>query len=125
MKNETLFVALPPLIKVPVQTTKSLHQEMGECIAKIPAQAFPQILTLARNGSAIAQYVLSMMYYSGSAVSQDSIMAEQWLEKSAAQGFAKAQYHLAMQILEESPTRALALLEAAATQHNADEQFAL
>lgn len=52
------------------------------------------IESLARQGNAIAQYNLGVMYAAGSDVEQDNVKAFEWLNKSASQGLAEAQYNI-------------------------------
>jgi TPR repeat protein len=50
---------------------------------------------LARQGDALAQFNLALMYHSGSGVMADETQAVNWYQQSAANGYVKAQEFLA------------------------------
>lgn len=50
---------------------------------------------LARQGDALAQFNLALMYHSGAGVAADEAQAVNWYQKSAANGSVKAQEFLA------------------------------
>ena len=58
------------------------------------ASDFRQILQLAEQGVAEAQYNLGVMYENGQGVRQDDAEAFRWYRKAAEQGVAEAQYNL-------------------------------
>ena len=57
-------------------------------------QDFKEMLQVAEQGDAAAQYNLGLMYYKGQGVRQDDAQAVQWFHKAAEQGSAAAQYNL-------------------------------
>lgn len=52
--------------------------------------AFPKFLTLAQQGNAPAQFNVGAFYLNGQGIQKDEKLAEEWFEKSAAQGNARA-----------------------------------
>ncbi|MEM7366331.1 MAG: SPOR domain-containing protein [Pseudomonadota bacterium] len=56
--------------------------------------AFQEFLVLANRGDARSQTVIAMMYKYGESVPKDPLMAANWYEKAAKQGYSPAQYHL-------------------------------
>ncbi len=74
----------------------------------------------AAAGDALAQFVLARMYQHGDGLNADSKKAEQWLQQSAVNGNAKAQYHLAELLMQRSllvPTKSLKLQQQAAASY--------
>jgi TPR repeat protein len=61
---------------------------------KSVTKAKAMLTTAAKQGHALAQAVLSTMYFSDEEVSQDHNEAARWSRKAADQGHAKSQYHL-------------------------------
>ena len=57
--------------------------------------AYEEWLPLATDGTASAQFNISILYYGGEGVSTDFYMAQLWFRKAAAQGHAEAQFNLA------------------------------
>lgn len=51
---------------------------------------------LAEKGHAIAQFNLALLYHSGSGISMDEKKALEWYEKSAKNGYYKAQEYMAV-----------------------------
>ena len=51
---------------------------------------------LAEKGHAIAQFNLALLYHSGSGISMDEKKAVEWYEKSAKNGYYKAQEYMAV-----------------------------
>jgi len=51
---------------------------------------------LAEEGHAIAQFNLALLYHSGSGISLDEAKAVEWYEKSARNGYYKAQEYMAV-----------------------------
>ena len=49
---------------------------------------------LAREGQAVAQLRLGLLYYHGHGVRESDALAVQWFERAARQGLAEAQFHL-------------------------------
>jgi len=49
-------------------------------------QAFQELLPLAEDGNADAQYAIAYMYYYGQGVPQDVDVAKSWMKKAASQG---------------------------------------
>ena len=60
------------------------------------ATALKELLPLAEQGHAGAQYFIGYMYYKGQGVDQDGEEAVKWLRKAAEQGDVKAQLRLGM-----------------------------
>jgi len=58
------------------------------------ATALREWQPLAKQGHAIAQYNLGLLYANGQGVPKDDAQARQWYEKAAAQGQADAQVYL-------------------------------
>jgi TPR repeat protein len=58
------------------------------------ATAVQELLPMAQQGNARAQYNLGVMYANGQGISQDSAQAAQWYRQAAEQGYATAQYNL-------------------------------
>ena len=58
------------------------------------ATALREWQPLAKQGQALAQYNLGLLYANGQGVSKDDAQAQQWYEKAAAQGHADAQVNL-------------------------------
>ncbi|MCW5588566.1 MAG: SEL1-like repeat protein [Legionellales bacterium] len=58
--------------------------------------AFKQLQPAAAHGSAEAQYALGYMYYYGLGTPKNINLARMWIDKSAAQGLAKAQKAMAL-----------------------------
>ncbi len=56
--------------------------------------AVAELLALAEQGSAKAQFNLGLMYADGEGVSQNDAEAVNWYRKAAEQGLADAQYNL-------------------------------
>ena len=56
---------------------------------------FKEMLQVAEQGNAVAQFNLGLMYDKGQGVRQDYAQAVQWYRKAAEQGDAQAQYNLA------------------------------
>jgi TPR repeat protein len=60
------------------------------------ASTFDYRLKLANLGSATAQYALGVMYANGQGAPQDDKQAVKWYQKATEQGYAAAQYNLAV-----------------------------
>jgi localization factor PodJL len=60
----------------------------------LPGPAAVSYLKAARDGNAMAQHNLAMMYATGEGVNRDEVEAGVWFARSAAQGDAGAQFHL-------------------------------
>jgi TPR repeat protein len=58
------------------------------------ATAMREWQPLAKQGHAVAQYNLGLLYANGHGVPKDDVQARQWYEKAAAQGHANAQVNL-------------------------------
>ena len=56
--------------------------------------AYNEVVALAEQGNAKAQFNLGLMYENGQGVPQDDKQAVYWFRKAAEQGNAKAQYNL-------------------------------
>jgi hypothetical protein len=56
--------------------------------------ALPKLKVAAEKGKKGAQYRLARCYDKGHGVAEDNALAVKWYQKAAAQGHAKAQYHL-------------------------------
>ena len=57
---------------------------------------FAQILELAKEGNADAQYAVGSMYLTGEGVEQNYVAAFGWISKAANQGVIDAQHDLAL-----------------------------
>lgn len=94
-------------------------------------QVFALYARSAELGNAAAQYNIGMMYSNGESVWVDYQQAVYWFRKSAAQNFSPAQYRLGEMYLFEKGglpkdlSKAVALFEQAAAQHDADAQMNL
>ncbi len=89
------------------------------------AQAYRQLLPLARKQDARAMYLVGIMYQTGRGVPQDDATAANWHEGSAKLGNASGQYALARMVIEgrgvvKSRERGIALLKLAAAQGQPD-----
>ena len=85
------------------------------------AQAYRQLLPLARKQDARAMYLVGIMYQTGRGVPQDDATAAEWHEASAKLGDASGQYALARMVIEgrgvvKSRERGIGLLRLAAAQ---------
>lgn len=58
------------------------------------ATALHEWQPLAKQGHAVAQYYLGLLYANGQGVPKDDVQARQWYEKAAVQGHADAQVNL-------------------------------
>ena len=58
------------------------------------ATAFEEMLPIAEQGNADAQFALGVMYGNGDGVPQDYAVAMKWYRLAAKQGIARAQYNL-------------------------------
>ncbi|MBX3608109.1 MAG: sel1 repeat family protein [Piscinibacter sp.] len=67
-------------------------------IAAVQRKDYPQAVRLleplARDGNALAQLRLGLLYYHGHGVRESDAQALQWFERAARQGLADAQFHL-------------------------------
>ena len=75
-------------------------------------QAKAEIATIAQcwqnayDGDAANQYKLAVCYFKGIGIEKNNTVAQQWLEKSAAQKYSEAQYDLAViYMLDKSPEK--------------------
>ncbi len=59
-----------------------------------PSRIIPVITRLAKDGNAVAQNQLGLMYFSGKGVNADHKLAFQWFRKAADQNYLEAQYYL-------------------------------
>lgn len=89
------------------------------------AQAYKQLLPLARKKDARAMYLIGVMYQSGRAVPQDDPTAAGWFEASAKLGNASGQYALARATIEgrgveKNRDKGIALLQLAAAQGHSE-----
>lgn len=66
----------------------------GSVIAKAYTKALAECASLAKEGSAEAQFYLGLMYSNGYGDAQDKALAESWYKKAADQGLATAEYNL-------------------------------
>ncbi len=91
------------------------------------AKAFKEVMPLADQGNADAQFILGKMYWEGQGVLKDSDQAIKWFKLSAAQGNADAQFYLGSFYL--LPHRDIAegakWLRISAEQGNQDAQWLL
>lgn len=98
--------------------------------AGIPTEYCDELVKLAEDGNAEAQYNLALLYYMGEELTQSYPEAYKWLLKSAEQGNAKAQYSLGTLYLQgqgvtQSYTEAIKWYRKSAEQGNSDAQFVL
>ncbi len=87
--------------------------------SEIDSPAHKQLLSLAHNGLATAQYELGLIFEYGRGVPRDDVAAISWYEKAAEQHFASALYRLAILYdngwgLASNKEKALQLYKAAA-----------
>ena len=101
-----------------------------------PEEKFLKLRTDAETGDAKAQNGLGVMYYTGEAISKDASgktlsndpeKAAAWFHRSAAQGYADAQFNLGLlyangEGVPKDPAKAVDLFQKAANQGNADAQ---
>jgi hypothetical protein len=105
----------------------SFHEGSKEPIedaAESPA-FFEAIERLAALGDPIAQFDLSIAYSNGEGVKADPEMAEQWLLKSAENGFAPAQYNIGCQERDNNGVNAFHWFMKSAKQNFGPAQFNL
>lgn len=82
------------------QQSIQLAQAKAQFASQNYAQAFQQLLPLAKAGNADAQYGVGYMYYYGKGVVENKQQAIYWLQKASAQG-------------QQSATKALAAINQA------------
>lgn len=101
-----------------------------------PEEKFIQLKKDAEAGDAQAQNGLGVMFYTGEAISKDPsgkilstdpATAAAWFHRSAAQGYADAQFNLGLMYangegVEKDPAKAVELFRKAADQGNVDAQ---
>ncbi|HEX8873223.1 MAG TPA: tetratricopeptide repeat protein [Nitrosospira sp.] len=101
-----------------------------------PEEKFLKLRKDAENGDAKAQNGLGVMYYTGEAISKDASgktlsndpeKAAAWFHRSAAQGYADAQFNLGLLYangdgVPKDPAKAVELFQKAAEQGNVDAQ---
>ena len=92
--------------------------------------AFETLTRLAREGNAVAQFYLGVMYYGGDGVQKDAAQAAAWFRKAAAQGYASAQYNLGVmyehgQGVPQDYVQAVVWYRKAAVQGLANAQYTL
>lgn len=101
-----------------------------------PEEKFLQLRKDADAGDAKAQNGLGVMYYTGEAISKDSsgkilsndpVTAAAWFHRSAAQGYADAQFNLGLMYANgegvgKDPVKAVELFQKAADQGNVDAE---
>ena len=80
LKKTLIFVFLSILFFAPLKA--ALPVNMSE------------LRSAAQKGNAVAQFSLAGIYYNGSGVDRNYVLAVKWLYLAAGQGFAKAQYNL-------------------------------
>ena len=92
--------------------------------------ALTEVIRMADQGDAVAQYNLGFSYAYGTGVPQDDALALAWYRKSAEQGLAAAQHHLGVMYAngEGTPqdfTEAITWLRRAAAQHYSTARYHL
>jgi TPR repeat protein len=101
-----------------------------------PEEKFLQLRKDAEAGDAKAQNGLGVMYYTGEAISKDSsgkilsndpVTAAAWFHRSAAQGYADAQFNLGLKNangegVSKYPVKAVELIQKADDQGNVDAE---
>ncbi|SOD42673.1 tetratricopeptide repeat protein [Nitrosovibrio sp. Nv4] len=101
-----------------------------------PEEKFLQLRKDAEAGDAKAQNGLGVLFYTGEAISKDStgkilsndpVTAAAWFHRSAAQGYADAQFNLGLMYangegVAKDPAKAVELFQKAADQGNVDAQ---
>jgi TPR repeat protein len=95
-----------------------------------PEEKFSETKRESDAGHADAQYNLGAMYAIGNGVPQDSVKAEEWWQKAAAQGHADAQFNLGAMYangdgVPQDSVKAVGWWQKAAAQGHADAQFNL
>lgn len=74
--------------------------------AKAEIKTIAQCWQNAYDGDAANQYKLAVCYFKGIGIEKNNTVAQQWLEKSAAQKYSEAQYDLAViYMLDKSPEK--------------------
>ena len=74
-----------------IKTNLDVMYAKGRGVAQNYAQAVYWFKKSAKQGVALAQYILGVMYYNGLGVARSYVHAYYWYNKSAGQGHAKAQ----------------------------------
>src|SRR5664280_1687320 len=76
------------------------HEAFNDLTNNNSYAAFEKLMPLAKQGNALAQYMVGEMYYKGEGVTQDYTSAAKWYRKAAEQGYAPAQYSLGLMYRE-------------------------
>lgn len=97
-------LVLPPMARLAVEDEPQL---ISELLADYDALTLVQ---QAESGDAAAQHLVGYMYAFGVGVSRNGRVALQWLERSAAAGYAPGQLELGYFLLEYRPTRGEAMM---------------
>lgn len=92
-KLQRLAETTPPNIRA--VTRLAWLYESGLAVERDLTRAAELFMQAAKAGDAEAQYAISVMYQTGVGKPQDSQQADQWLQRSAAQGFQAALNKLA------------------------------
>jgi TPR repeat protein len=121
----------------PEEKSAVLNQIMPSSANELtPEEKFLKLKKDAEGGDAKAQNGLGVMFYTGEAVSKDASgktlsndpeKAAAWFHRSAAQGYADAQFNLGLlyangEGVPKDPAKAVELFQKAAEQGNADAQ---
>ena len=77
-------------------TNSARYMPMERASAQSHAQALKWYLRSAKQGYALAQHDVAMMYGSGQGVQQDFVEAGKWYRRAALQGHGPAQYTLGL-----------------------------
>ena len=105
-------------------------EEDKDVAAKIFAEHFDAILSLAENGDAEAMYIVACYYSNGFYVNEDQNKQIEWLSKSAEAGYSIAQLRLGFMyydgaVVEPNLVKAHELYLASAEQNNSEAQWRL
>jgi len=104
--------------------------ESAEELAKHMSPVSQDLLNLANQGDAEAQFHLGWMYANGLKVPRNLVKAAELYRKAAEQGHAEAQYNLGIMYkygigVNEDQDQSVLLLKKAAEQGNVDAQFTM
>lgn len=106
------------ILVLPLTSRAATELERAEKAVRMQQydQAFSLYQAAAQTGDSSAQYQLANLLQLGKGVKKNDKQALVWLEKSAAQGNAAAQYSLALRLVNDNRPRAMNLLNESAAQ---------
>lgn len=104
-------------------------EEVSQSVSALTPAQLPALTKAAEAGDSKAQLLLGLAYFYGQAVTQDPLLANQWLSKAAEQGDMLAQYQLAVnyssQETQPGGTQTVKWFTKAAQQGHTEAQFRL